>query len=80
MTRPMYVLLHYPNPKLRAARVEAREGKNPGGVRELLASPRWERRFFRFLDVGRIVEDGTDEDNARTARMDVWEERAPRGE
>jgi len=84
-----HVLLHCPNLKLRAARVEAWEGKNPGGVQVLLANPRWERRFVRFLEfsgVGRVVEDGTDEDNAHAARMDEWvvweaaEERAPRGE
>jgi len=50
MTRS-HVLLHCPNPKLRAARAEAWEGKNPGGVRVLLANPRWERRFVRFLEL-----------------------------
>ena len=49
MTRS-HVLLYCPNPKLRAARVEAWEGKNPGGVRVLLANPRWERQFVRFLE------------------------------
>ena len=88
MTRS-HVLLHCPNPKLRAARAETWEGKNATGVRVLLANPRWESRFFRFLElsgVGRVVEDGTDEDNSRAARMDEWvvweaaDERAPRGE
>jgi len=46
MTRS-HVLLHCRNPKLVAARLEAWEGKNPGGVRVLLANPRWERRFVR---------------------------------
>ena len=83
MTRS-HLLLHCPNPKLRAARVEAWEGKNPGGVWVLLANPRWERRFVRFIElsgVGRVREDGTDEDNAR-AEWVVWEaaeERAHRG-
>jgi len=82
------VLLHYPNDKLQTARREAWEGKNPGGVRVLLANPKWGRRFVRFLELpgmGRTVGDGTDEDGARAARMDewvVWEARdaaAPRG-
>jgi len=47
---------------------EAWEGKKPGGVRVLLANPRWERRFVKFLEltgVGRTVADGTDEGGAR---------------
>ena len=39
-----HVLLHCKNPKLAAARREAWEGKNPGGVWVLIANPRWERR------------------------------------
>ena len=59
------------------------------GARVLLANPRWEKRFVRFLelsDVDRTVEEGTDEDNACAARMGEWvvweaaEERALRGE
>jgi hypothetical protein len=72
MTRS-HVLLHYRNPRLAAARAEAWEGRNPGGVRVLLANPRWERRFVRFLElsgVGRTMKDGTDEESA--ARMDEW--------
>jgi hypothetical protein len=60
-------LLHCPNTKLRAARVEAWEGKNPGGVRVLLANPRRERRLVKFLElsgVGRVMADRTDEDGA----------------
>jgi len=74
MTRS-HVLLHCPNEKLTLARAEAWEGKNPGGVRVLLANPRWERRFVRFLElsgVGRTMADGTDGDGARAARMDEW--------
>jgi hypothetical protein len=51
------------------------EGKNPGGVRVLLANPRWERRFVKFLElsgVGRVIADGTDEDGTHAARMDEW--------
>jgi len=51
------------------------EGKSPGGVRVLLANPRWERRFVKLLEltgVGRTVADGTSEDGARAARMDEW--------
>jgi len=57
------------------ARAEAWEGKKPGSVRVLLANPRWQRRFVRFLElteVGRTVADGTDEDGARAARVDEW--------
>jgi hypothetical protein len=50
MTRSR-VLLHCPNAKLRAARVEAWEGKNPEGIQVLLANPRWERRFVKFLEL-----------------------------
>jgi hypothetical protein len=66
MTRS-HVLLHCPNAKLQAARSEAWEGKSPGRVRVLLANPRWERRFVKFLElsgVGRVIADGTDEDAA----------------
>ena len=64
MTRS-HVLLHCRNPRLVSARAEAWEGKTPGGVRVLLANPRWERRFIRFLElsrVGRTMKDGKDED------------------
>ena len=70
-----HVLLHCKNPKLVTARREAWEGKNPGGVRVLLANPRWERRFVRFLElsgVGRTMKDGTDEESAYATRMDEW--------
>jgi hypothetical protein len=72
-----------------SARVEAWEGKDLGGVRVLLANPRWERRLVKFLElsgVGRVMADGTDEDGAYAARMDEWvvwesvEGAAPRGE
>jgi len=64
----------------------------PGGVRVLLANPRWERRFVRFLvlsGVSKTMADGTDEESAHAARMDEWiawesrgagDEIAPRGE
>jgi hypothetical protein len=38
-------------------------------------NPRWERRLLKFLKlsgVGRIVADGTAEDEARAQRMDNW--------
>jgi ribonuclease HI len=74
MTRS-HALLHCPNATLAAARVEAWEGRNPGGVRVLLANPRWESRLLQFLElfgVGRFVEGGTDEDEAHASRMDGW--------
>jgi len=70
-----HVLLHCANPRLRAAREEAWENKNPGSIRVLLSNPRWERRLLRPLEmsgVGRVVGDGTDEDQARAERMDYW--------
>jgi hypothetical protein len=74
MTRS-HVLLHCPSAKLQTARAKAWEGKDPGGVRVLLANPRWERRLANFLElsgVGRVMADGTDGDGAYTARMDEW--------
>jgi ribonuclease HI len=87
MTRS-HVLLHCPNAKLLAARAEAWEGKNPGGVRVLLANPSLERKLVKFSElsgVGRVMADGTDEEGAYAATMDEWvawesvEEAAPRG-
>jgi hypothetical protein len=82
MTRS-HVLLHCKNPKLVAARLEAWEGKNPGGVRVLLANTRWERRFVRFLElsgVGRTMKDGTDAYAARIDEWAAWETRRGREE
>jgi hypothetical protein len=72
MTRS-HVLLHCPNARLVAARVETWEGKDPGGVRVLLSIPHWERRLLKFLElsgVGRMIEDGGDVEEARASRMD----------
>jgi len=74
MTRS-HALLHCPNAMLAAARVEAWEGRNPGGIRVLLSNPRWERRLMRFLElsgVRRFVEGGVDEEEAHAAKMDQW--------
>jgi hypothetical protein len=75
MTRS-HVLLHCPSVKLREAREKAWEGKTPGGVRMLLANPRWERRLVKFLElsgVGRVMADGRGRSLCR-------ERAAPRGE
>jgi hypothetical protein len=72
MTRS-HALLHCPNATLAAASVEVREGRNSGGVRVLLANPRWESRLLRFLELssaGRFVEGGVDEDEAHASKMD----------
>jgi hypothetical protein len=53
MTRS-HVLLQCSNTKLRAARMEAWEGKDPRGVRVLLANPRWERRLAKFLELSEV--------------------------
>jgi len=74
MTRS-HVLLHCTNAKIRAAREEAWEGKNPGDIGVLLSNPRWERCLLRFLElsgVGRMVENGTGQDQARVEKMDQW--------
>jgi ribonuclease HI len=73
MTRS-HVLLHCPSARLSAARMEAWEGRDPGGLRVLLANPRWEKRLLRFLELsgaGRIVASGEDEE-AWSQRMDEW--------
>jgi len=73
MTRS-HVLLHCRNDRLHRAREEAWEGKDPSSIRVLLGNPRWERRLLFFLElseVGRVVEDGTD-DQERAGRMDRW--------
>jgi hypothetical protein len=60
MTRS-HVLLHCPNARVRAARVEACDDKEPGSIRVLLSNPRWEKRLLRFQElsgVGRVMEDG----------------------
>jgi hypothetical protein len=70
-----HTLLHCPSSRLAATRVEAWEGRDPGGARVLLANPRWGKRFVKFLelsDVGRVMAGRTDKDGARAARMDEW--------
>jgi hypothetical protein len=50
-------------------------------VRVLLANPRWQTGLLRFLELsgaGRVVADGTNEDEAWAAKMDeeiAWEVR-----
>jgi hypothetical protein len=70
MTRS-HVLLRCQSATLVAARIEAWEGRDPGGVRVLLGNPRWEKRLLRFLElpgVGRVVANGTDEGEAGPER------------
>jgi hypothetical protein len=46
-----------------------------GGVRVLLANPRWEKQLLKFLElsgVGRTMADGTDKDGTRATAMDEW--------
>jgi hypothetical protein len=74
MTRS-HVLLHCSSARMNAARMEAWEGRDPGGLRVLLANPRWEKRLLRFLELsgaGRIVANGEDEEEAWARRMDEW--------
>jgi hypothetical protein len=46
-----HVLLHCPSAKMSAAMTEAWEGRDPGGLRVLLANPRWEKRLLSFLEL-----------------------------
>jgi len=55
---------HCSSDKLRAAREEALEGKDPGSMGLL--------RFLELSGVGRAVEDRTDEDQVRVERLDRW--------
>jgi hypothetical protein len=71
MTRS-HVLHYCTNERLRAARVEAWKGKDPGGVWALLANPRWETQFVKFLELSGVGRTGTDDDGARATRMDEW--------
>jgi hypothetical protein len=74
MTRS-HVLLHCTNARLVSARQEAWGAVHPGSIRMLLANPRWERRLLHFLDlsgVGRVMDNGEDEEETRAARMDGW--------
>jgi len=74
MTRS-HVLLHCSSDRLAAVRRRAREDRDPGSIRVLLSNPRWEKRLLRFLElsgVGRVVENGIDEEAAQAERMDGW--------
>jgi hypothetical protein len=51
------------------------EGRDPGGLRVLLANPWWEKRLLRFLELsgtGRVVANGEEEEEAWARRMDEW--------
>jgi hypothetical protein len=70
-----HVLVHCSSARMSAARMEPWEGRDPGGLRVLLANPRWEKRLLTFLPLsgaGRIVENGEDEEEAWARRMDYW--------
>jgi ribonuclease HI len=72
MTRS-HVLLHCSSARMSAARMEAWEGRDPGGLRVLLANPRWEKRLLSFLELsgaGRVVASGEYEEEAWARRMD----------
>jgi hypothetical protein len=69
------VLLHCPEARMSTARTEAWEGRDPGGLRALLANHRWEKRLLKFLELsgaGRIVARGVDEETAWAEKMDDW--------
>jgi hypothetical protein len=54
MTRA-HVLMNCRNPQVVAARAEAwGGGETPGSVWRLLADPRWEKRFVRFLELSGV--------------------------
>jgi hypothetical protein len=69
------ILLHCPSARMSAARMEAWDGRDSGGLRVLLANPRCEKRLLRFLELsgaGRIVASGEDEEEAWAQRMNEW--------
>jgi len=71
--RPIFIYFISTVRLYRSFRIQA--NKNPGSIRVLLSNPRWERRLLLFLElsgVGRVVEDGTDEDQERAEKMDWW--------
>jgi hypothetical protein len=61
-------------------RMEGWEGRDAGGLRDLLANTRWKKTLLRFLElsgVGRIVASGKDEEQALARKMDesiIWED------
>jgi hypothetical protein len=70
-----HVLLHCPSARMSAATTEAWEGRDPGGLRVLLANPRWGKRLLRFLELsgaGRIVGSAADKEAACAEKMDEW--------
>jgi len=70
-----HALLYCPSEKPWGARKEVWEGKNLRSIRVLLSNSRWEHRLIKFLElsgVGRVVEDGRDEDQAWAEKMDGW--------
>jgi hypothetical protein len=81
MTRS-HVLLHCLEEAPAAARAKAWGDVRPSGIQALLASPRRESRlilFLKFSGVGRVVEDGRDEEEAWASMTDgwiAWEDRA----
>ena len=68
------VLLHCTNAKLRAAREEAWEGRDPGGIRVLLNSPGGRSTCYGSWScwVLGVVEDDTDVEEACAASLDGW--------
>jgi hypothetical protein len=62
-----------------AARQEAWENAHPGSIRVLLSNPRWEKHLLNFLEfsgIGRMMENGEDEEETRAAMMDgsiIWD-------
>jgi hypothetical protein len=70
-----HVLLHCGGGNLAKARNQAWGAVRPGNIWVLLANPRWESRLLHFLNlsgVGRVVENGKDEEECWAARMDDW--------
>jgi hypothetical protein len=63
-----------PNDKLRAARMEAWEGKDLAASAFYWLTP-VEKRLLKFLELsgmGRVMADGIDGDGARCTAMDEW--------
>jgi hypothetical protein len=65
MTRS-YVLLHCQIARLVTARTKAWDGRDLGAVHVLLETSRWGRllKLLELSGVGKVVADGTDEDES----------------
>jgi hypothetical protein len=70
-----HVLLHYSNASIVVAKQDVWEGVLLGSIRVLLSNPCWEKRLLHFLElsgVGRVLDNGKDEEETPAVKMDGW--------